>query len=278
MAGLVVNTNMNSLMVENNLVSTNNQISTSLQRLSSGMKINSAEDNPAEYAIANSFAAKIAAMQVASQNSNEAQSMLQVGDGAYTQVNNILVQMKSLATEAASGQTESLSTMNNEFNSLQNEIDRIAGSTVYGNQTLIDGTGNASSGITFQVGATNSTQDQIVVSFNSANTTALGVVSSSVGIGTLASAQAAMTAIDNALTSINSYMGNIGAYQNRLQYTTDNLSTSITNFTASQSTIQDVDMASQISSFTKEQILQQAGMAMLAQANSTPQQILTLLR
>ena len=100
--------------------------------------------------------------------------MLQVADGAYTQINNILVQMKSLATEAASGQTESLATMNNEFSSLQDEIDRIAGSTVYGNQTLIDGTGAASTGITFQVGATNSAHDQIVVTFDTATATRSG--------------------------------------------------------------------------------------------------------
>lgn len=277
MSGLVVNTNIDSLEVENNLVSTNAKISTSLQRLSSGMKLNSSQDDPAGFAIANSFAAKIASMQVASQNSSEAQSMLQVADGAYTQINNILVQMKSLATEAASGQTENLATMQNEFGALQDEIDRIAGSTVYGNQTLINGTSAASTGITFQVGATNSANDQIIVTFDTATSLALGV-STSIGIGTLASAEAAMTAIDAALTSVNSYMGNIGAYQNRLQYTIDNLSTSITNFTASQSTIKDVDMASEISSFTKEQILEQAGMAMLAQANSNPQQILTLLK
>jgi flagellin len=267
---------MNSLQVENNLVNTNNQISNSLQSLSSGLRLNSSKDDPAGYAVANAFAAKIASMQVASQNSNEAQSMLQVADGAYTQVNNILVQMKSIATEAASGQTESLGTMQNEFNSLQNEIDRISNSTVYGTANLTNG-GSSGVSVTFQVGATNDANDQIVVKFDSATASDLGV-STSIGVGTLASAQAAMTAIDTALTSINSFMGNVGSYQNRLQYTIDNLSTSVTNFSASQSTIQDVDMASAISSFTKEQILQQAGMAMLAQANSTPQQILTLLR
>ena len=95
---LVVNTNMNALMVENALTNTNNAISSSLQKLSSGLKINSAQDDPAGYAVANSFAAKIAAMNVASQNASEAQSMLQTADGAYNQINNILVQMKSLAT------------------------------------------------------------------------------------------------------------------------------------------------------------------------------------
>lgn len=275
--GLKVNTNVEAIDVHNNLVSTNNAIATSLKRLSSGYRITSAKDDAAGFAIANSFSAKITAMKVASQNGSEAQSMLQTADGAYNQINNILVRMKSLATQAASGQTESLSTMQNEFKSLQDEIDRIANSTKYGSTTLVSGTSPAMVGITFQVGATNSAVNEIIVTFDGATATCLGV-SSSVAIGSLASAQAAMDAIDTALTSINSYMGHIGAYQNRLQYTIDNLAVSIENYSSSESTIRDVDMADEISTFTKNQILQQAGMAMLAQANSAPQQILSLLK
>jgi flagellin len=275
--GLKVNTNLEALGVHNNMVATNAKVATSLKRLSSGLRITSAKDDASGFAIANSFAAKISSMRVASQNASEAQSMLQTADGAYSKINDILVRMKSLATQAASGQTESLPTMNSEFNALQNEIDRIAGSTKYGLTVLVDGTGNAAAGITFQVGATNSSADQIIVKFDSATAFALGV-STAIGINGLASAQAAMTALDTALTSINSFMGSIGGYQNRLQYTIDNLSTSIENYASSESTIRDVDMASEISDFTKNQILQQAGMAMLAQANSGPQQILTLLR
>ena len=270
---LIVNTNMNALMVENALTNTNNAISSSLQKLSSGLKINSAQDDPAGFAVANSFAAKIAAMNVASQNASEAQSMLQTADGAYNQINNILVQMKSLATEAASGQTDQ-SQLTGEFAALQTEITTIANSTQYGATNLING---SSTGITFQVGATNNATNQITISFNNATATSLGVDSSSIGISSLVSAQAAMTAIDTALTSINSYMGNVGATQNQLQYTINNLTTSIQNYTSSKSTIQDVDMASEISNLTKNQILQQSAMAMLAQANAQPQAILKLL-
>ena len=275
--GLKVNTNLEALGVHNNLTTTNSKVADSLKRLSSGLRITSAKDDASGFAIANSFAAKISSMRVASQNASEAQSMLQTADGAYNKINDILVRMKSLATQAASGQTESLTTMNNEFNALQNEIDRIASSTKYGTTVLVNGSGNANTGITFQVGASNATSDQITVKFDSANAQALGV-STSIGINGLASAQAAMSAIDTALTSINSFMGTVGAYQNRLQYTIDNVATSIENYSSSESTIRDVDMASEISDFTKNQILQQAGMAMLAQANSGPQQILTLLR
>jgi len=276
--GLKVNTNLNSLTVQNNLVTTNERVSDSLRKLSSGLRITSAKDDAAGFAIANTFKARIASMRVASQNATEAQSMLQVADGAYSKINDIMVRMKSLATQAASGQSENLSTMNNEFRALQDEIDRIASSTKYGSTTLINGSGAAATGITFQVGASNDATNQITVSFSTATAACLGVSSGTVGIGSLASAQAAMTAIDSALTSINSYMGSVGAFQNRLQYTVENLSISIENFSASESAIRDVDMAAEISTFTKNQILQQSGMAMLAQANSAPQQILTLLR
>ncbi len=276
--GLKVNTNLNSLTIQNNLVTTNSAVSDSLRKLSSGLRINSAKDDAAGFAAANTFKARISSMRVASQNATEAQSMLQVADGAYSKINDIMVRMKSLATQAASGQTENLNTMGTEFKSLQDEIDRISASTKYGATTLIDGSGSAATGITFQVGATASTENQITVKFTAATAGCLGVSSNNVGIGSLASAQAAMTAIDTALSSINAFMGSVGAYQNRLQYTVENLAISIENFSASESAIRDVDMAAEISTFTKNQILQQSGMAMLAQANSAPQQILTLLR
>jgi flagellin len=277
---LVVNTNMNALTIENSLTNTNNSVSSSLQKLASGLRINSAKDDPAGHAIANAFKAAISSMTVASQNANQAQSMLQTADGAYSQINDILVQMKSLATEAASGQqtSQNLNSLNGEFAKLQGEIDKIAQSTQYGSTSLINGTVNAVSGITFQVGATNVGSNQIIVTFNGATTGCLSVGTSTVGIGSLTSAQAAMDAIDSALTSINSYMGNVGAFQNQLQYTVNNLTTSIQNYTSSESTIADVDMASEVSNLTKNEILQQSATAMLAQANSQPQQILKLLQ
>jgi flagellin len=276
--GLKVNTNVNALQILNIMDTTNTKVGNSLQRLSSGLRINSAKDDASGFAIANSFSAKIASMKVASQNGNEAQSMLQTADGAYSKINDIMVRMKALATQAASGQTENLDTVNNEFKNLQDEIDRIANSTRYGTVTLVDGAGSAVSGITFQVGCSNSIANQMSVTFNGATAGCLGVSSAAISIDSLTSAQAAMDALDTALTSINAFMGNIGAYQNRLQYTIENLSISIENYSSSESTIRDVDMASEVSTFTKNQILQQSAMAMLAQANSAPQQILSLLK
>ncbi len=277
--GLKVNTNIEAINVHNNVVNTNNSVAASLKKLSSGLRISSAKDDAAGFAVANAFKAKIAAMRVASQNASEAQSMLQVADGAYNKIHDILVRMKSLATQAASGQSQdNLKTMNNEFGLLQDEIDRIAKSTKYGSTTLVDASTVALNGITFQVGATNTSNDQIKVTFNGATASCLSVAKSDIDISGLTSAQSAMDAIDQALTSINSYMGEIGAYQNRLQYTVENLAISIENFSASESTIRDVDMAEEMTTFTKNQILQQSGMAMLAQANQAPQQVLSLLK
>ncbi|MGO8942933.1 MAG: flagellin [Syntrophobacteraceae bacterium] len=282
MAGMVVNTNMDALRIENTLSNTNAAVSTSLTQLSTGLSINSAADDPAGYAIANSFKAKIASMQVAAQNANEATSMLQTADGAYSQINDILVQMKSLATEAASGQESpsNLSSLNGEFADLQDEIDQIAGSTQYGSINLIDGNASATAGITFQIGATNGPGNTINVQFIGATTACLGVsgTSNSISIDSLASAQAAMTALDSALTSINAYMGTVGGMQNQLQYSINNITQAIQNYSSSESTIEDVDMASAVSTLTKNQILQQSAMAMLAQANAEPQNVLKLLQ
>jgi flagellin len=280
MAGMVVNTNMDALTIENILSNTNSSVSSSLTKLSSGLRINTAADDPAGYAIANAFKSAVSSMQVASQNANQANSMLQTADGAYSQINNILVSMKSLATEAASGQEgqTNLDSLSGEFKDLQAEIEQIAGSTQYGSTSLINGTGVASTGITFQIGATNAANNQITIKFTGATTGSLGVSSSTVGIDSLVSAQAAMTALDTALTSINAAMGDVGGLQNQLGYTIQNLTTSIQNYTSSTSTIEDVDMASEVSNLTKNQILQQSAMAMLAQANSQPQNVLKLLQ
>jgi flagellin len=278
MSGLVVATNMNAISIENILGNTNSAVSSSLEKLSSGLRINSAADDPAGFAVANSFKAKIASMQVASQNAGEAQSMLQTADGAYTQINNILVQMKSLATEASSGQTSD-SNLTGEFQALQSEIDNIATSTQYNGTDLIDGTlSQANGGVTFQVGALNVANNQLNLSFNNATSTALGVSKGLIQVNNSSNAQLAMDALDTALTSINLYMSSVGALQNELSYTANNLTVGIQNFTSSASTIEDVDMASEVSTLTQNQILQQTAMAMLAQANQQPQSILKLLQ
>ncbi len=273
---LRVNTNVEAINVHNNLTITNNRVADSLKRLSSGKRINSARDDASGLAVANNFRAKISSMRVASQNAAEANSMLQVADGAYSKITDILVRMRDLATQAASEQTEQRDKLQTEFQALQDEIDRIAGSTKYGSMTVTNGTQS----YTFQVGAggANNSNDVMGISFTAVSTGALGVGSAvSIGGTGISAATDAMAKIDSALSSMNTYMATVGAYQNRLQYTMENLAISIENFSASESAIRDADMAYEMTQFTRNQILQQTGIAMLSQANQAPQQIMQLI-
>lgn len=270
---LRINTNVEAINVHNNLSVTNSRVAESLKRLSSGKRINSAKDDASGLAVANNFRAKISAMRVASQNAAEANSMLQTADGAYSKVTDILIRMRDLATQAASSQTEERVKLDTEFQALKEEITRIGSSTKYGNMTLT----GATTTYTFQIGTgTTSGTDTMTVSFTAVTAGALAL-GASIAVSDMASASAALTAIDSALSSMNTYMANVGAYQNRLQYTMENLAVSIENFSASESAIRDVDMAWEMTNFTKNQILQQTGIAMLSQANQAPQQIMQLI-
>ena len=286
--GLRINTNIEAINVHGNLKSANNSIAKSLERLSSGYRINAAKDDAAGFAVANAFRAKISSLKVCQQNAAEANSMLQIADGAYGKILDILIRMKDLATQAASGQLEdaSLQRLNDEFGYLQDEVDRISTSTTYSAYNaaclqLLSGDFDTTLGgtmITYQVGSSNRTDNQVAISFTAACTLGLGVAKNlGIAVSTQASAQAAMDAIDGALSSINIAMARVGSYQNRLDYTTQNLAVQIENFSASESTIRDVDMAAEMMEFTKNQILQQASMAMLSQANMAPQQVLSII-
>ncbi|MEJ5300849.1 MAG: flagellin [Thermodesulforhabdaceae bacterium] len=272
--GLRINTNIEAINVHRNLLLTNKNLADSMKRLSSGYRVNSAKDDASGFAVANKFRADIASLKVARQNASEAQSMLQIADGAYSKIYDILVRMKELATQAASDQTVQTQ-LTSEFMNLQSEITRIAQSTKYNTTVLISGGDIATDGLTFQIGQTNGAEFQLNIRLATADADALGV--EDISIETAASAREAMDAIDSAITSINQYMSQIGANQNRLQYTMENLEISIENFSASESTIRDVDMAEEATRFTKFMILQQSGIAMLAQANMAPQRLVQLL-
>jgi len=271
-----INTNVPAINVHRNLTLNSRKFAESLKRLSSGYRINSAKDDASGLAVANKFRADIAALRVAHQNAAEAQSMLQVADGAYSKIYDILVRMKELATQAASDQTVQ-SQLTSEFINLQSEVTRIAQSTKYNTTVLINGGTIATEGLTFQIGQTNGSEFQLNIKLATADASALGVDVNQISIDSAASAREAMDAIDTAITSINQYMSQIGANQNRLQYTMENLEVSIENFSASESTIRDVDMAEETTRLTKYQILQQSGIAMLAQANMAPQRLIQLL-
>jgi flagellin len=268
---LRINTNVEAIQIHGKLVDTSNALANSLKKLSTGKRINSAKDDAAGFTVANKFRSDVSSMRVAYQNASEGQSMLSVADGAYNKIHDILIRAKDLATQAASGQTPQ-APLQSEFQLLASEIERIANSTKYNTTELI----KTDSNVTFQVGQTNDTNFQLTIAMKGASRASLGFTG--VDITSAGEAQTAMMKLDTMLSSINAYMSTVGAYQNRLQYTMENLSVSIENFTASESTIRDVDMAFEVTQFTKNQILQQSGMAMLAQANTAPQQVLTLLR
>ena len=274
---LRINTNIAALTAHRNLTETDRRMSVSLERLSSGYRINRAKDDVAGLAIANKFRVEVRGLRAAQQNAAQATALLQVAEGGTSQIEAIVERLKELATSAASDNTDSAgrARLNAEAQKLLAEIDRIANDTKYGVTNLL----NASGGInlTFQIGSGNTAaEDQINV------TTSGALLSNNLGLntinlGSLVSAQAALTSIDNSVTSVNVIQGEIGAAQSRLEFAAINLSISIENIAASESTIRDVDMAFEMVNFTRNQILMQAGTSMLAQANMIPQNILALL-
>ena len=260
---LTINTNVAALNAHNNLLNTDSALSKSMQKLSSGYRINSASDDAAGLAVANNLRSSVRSLTVAAQNTTEANAGLAITEGSANQIESILERMNELATEAANGTGNAADQA--EFSTLQSEIDRIAGSTPGG-------------GGTFQVGDSAASTSQITVTIGAMDTTALNLTTTAVNVSDVTHATAAITAINSAINTLNTTLGSIGAGMNRLTYTYNNLQTQIVNMSAQESAIRDVDMASEMTNFTKNQILEQAGTAMLAQANSSSQNILTLFK
>lgn len=272
---LRINTNMQALNAHRELTQTDARLALSMQKLSSGYRINTAKDDVSGLSIANKFRLEVRGLRMAQQNVAQATAMLQVAEGGANQIEGIVERLKELATLAASDNTDSAgrTRLNAEASELIEEIDRIASDTKYSGTALL----NAGVSLTFQIGSGNTVaEDQITV------TTSDGLLSSDLGLNSLslsniASAQAAITSIDSALASVNVILGEIGAAQSRFEYASANLAVSVENLSASESTIRDVDMAFEMVNFTRNQILMQAGTAMLAQANLLPQNVLALL-
>jgi flagellin len=287
---LVINSNIASLDAQRNLSKTQASLATSLQRLSSGLRINSAADDSAGLAISTKMNAQVRSMNQAVRNANDGISLVQTADGALNEVTNILTRMRELTTQSASGtlQASDRQDIGNEFSQLQDEITRIANSTTFNGQKLLTGTGGDTSDSKFiiQVGAgTTSGTDTITLDTSTAagkGATAadLGVDATTAGlkVDSVADANAATTAIDTAIDTVNNLRSNLGAYQNRLTSTINNLQVGVENTSAAQSRIQDVDVASETANMTRANILSQAGVSILAQANQAPQAALKLLQ
>jgi len=272
--GLRIQNNIAALNAHRQLTISDAGLSKSLERLSSGYRINRAADDAVGLAISQGMRADIASYNVASRNVAEANAMVQVAEGAYDQIGNMLVRLKELATQAASANANgNLDKIDAEATALINEIDRISDSTAYAGAAVLDGSLGTQ---TFQVGSTDDTFSQIDVSFATVSSTSLGVDTGSIDLSTATGAQSALADVDAAIDTLNSSRGDLGAIQNRLNYAGANLSTTIENVQAAESVIRDVDMAGEMITFTKNQILLQAGTAMLAQANMAPQAVLSL--
>jgi flagellin len=274
----IINTNILSMTAQSNLNKTQSSLATSVQRLSSGLRINSAMDDPAGLAIAQRMGSQVSGMQVAVRNSNDAISLAQVADGTLGTVSNMLQQMRDLAVQAANGTNGSgdLANLQTEFNSLSTEINRELSQTTFNGIAIL---GSGAGSTTYQVGA-NASQAITLTTTNMASASAVTTVTNSTSaIATGGSTASSMiTSIDSALSSINTERANYGSAEAEFQGVIANLQTGITNQAAAQSRIQDADYAQETASLTRAQILQQAGTAMLAQANALPQSVLSLLK
>jgi len=273
-----INTNVMALNAQSNLANSQSLMATSVQRLSSGLRINSAKDDAAGLAISQRMLAQIKGMNVAIRNSNDAISLSQTADGALGQVSDSLQRMRELAVQSTNATNGSgdRTNLNAEFSQLQSEISRVLTSTQFnGINILSSGAGT----LTFQVGA--NTGDTIALSTTALDTNAtISAVtqSTSASITTQSGATSAISAIDAALDKINQERANYGADENRFASVVQTLQLSVTNQSDARGRIVDADYASETSNLTRAQILQQAGTAMLAQANQLPQNVLSLLK
>jgi flagellin len=276
--GLRINTNVPALIAQRNLRNTRASLDKTLERLSSGSRINHAGDDAAGLAISESLRAQIRGLAQAERNSQDGISLVQVAEGAMSEVSNILIRLRELGVQASSdtvGPTER-GFLNLEFTQLLQEVDRIAKSTVYNNVPLLDGSAQA---FEIQIGTSNNPLTDRVKLFESGaadvSTVALGM--NLANVADKVSAQNSLAAIDQAISSVTSMRAEFGALQNRLQSVINNIQISKENMSAANSRIRDADVAEESTNLTRNQILMQSGVSVLGQANTTIKTALNLL-
>jgi flagellin len=249
----------------------------SVAKLAAGTRVLSARDDAASLAVGLSLKADVVSFKQAAVNVGQASSVIQIADGAMSTVTDILLRMKTLAVQSASDQLASTqrTMLNSEFTELLSEVDRIASVTNFDGQSLTTGSLSAS-GLKFQVGHANTANDSIEVKIDGIDTTDLSMASKVVS--SYSDATTALAAINTAIDTIATSRAKLGASQNRLEFAGANIATQMENAEAARSTLMDLDVAAEMSIFTSNQILQQAGVSMLAQANQMPQNLLRLFR
>lgn len=270
---MIINHNMMSMNAHRQLSINNGYQGKSLEKLSSGYRINRAGDDAAGLSISEKMRGQIRGLNQASRNAQDGISMIQTAEGALTETHSILQRMRELAVQAANDTnvTVDRTAISDEISALSLEIDRIATTTEFNTKKLLDGTLTS---VTLQIGA--NTDASFNFSINNMNATTLGV--NAIDVTTNTASLASITSISTAVETVSAQRSALGASQNRLEHTISNLDNSAENLQAAESRIRDVDMAKEMMTYTKNNILIQAATAMLAQANQAPQGVLQLLR
>jgi flagellin len=288
----VINTNLLSLTTQNNLNKSQSALGTAIERLSSGLRINSAKDDAAGQAISNRFTSNIKGLTQAARNANDGISIAQTAEGSLNEINNNLQRIRELSVQAQNGTNSAsdIDSIQSEVNQRLDEINRVAGQSQFNGIKILAST-NATTTTSIQVGANDGQKIDIKISGNSGwnkyNATGVTGVSTGLAAGETRTEKAkgfdvlatnVLSQVDDALKAVDTQRSDLGAIQNRFESTISNLNNTVTNLTAAQSRIQDADYATEVSNMSRAQILQQAGTSVLSQANQVPQTVLSLLR
>ncbi|MCA8943279.1 MAG: flagellin FliC [Planctomycetes bacterium] len=272
---LRINTNVASINAQRNVAQVNERLAGNFRRLATGLRISTAADDAAGLAISERLRAQTRSLEQAKRNANDGISLVQTAEGAMNEVSNILTRMRELSVQSANGSVsdQDRTTLNEEFRSLVDEVDRISRSTEFNNINLLDG---SQSTVRFQIGlGTTAGIDTLDVTLDPALATSLSLESLDIGSG--GDTSTAIATIDTAINSVSSLRGKLGAVQNRLNSTINNLGVQVENLSAAESRIRDVDVAYETAQLTRNSILQQAAVSVLAQTNAQPQTALALL-
>ena len=274
---LSINTNVGALKAAQASYSVNKSMETSMERLSTGKRINSAMDDAAGLQISNRLTAEIQGLNMSVRNAADAQAMLATAEGASAEIHTILLRMRELAVQSSNGtmNTGDRNAVSSEFTALEAEINRIANNTTWAGEELLDGTFSVINVGRFQVGA--DAAETITHRIERLNTTAIGIVAA-IDMTTFTKAQSAITALDTSISMVGTEREQLGAVMNRLDHTIANLQQISTNLSTAKGRLVDADFAAETSNLARTQVLQQASMAMLAQANAAKQNILSLFQ
>lgn len=272
---LRINTNISAMNTHRQMAANDLSMSKSLEKLSSGLRINRASDDPAGLSISETLRAQVTGLGQAEKNAQDGISLINTAEGGLNEIASILQRMRELAVQASNGTltTSDRTATDSEVQALMSEIDNITSYTTFNTMKLLDNTAGSVT-FTFQVGADNG---QTLVT-NIISTCTASLTLTGLSTGSQAQAMTAITSLDSAIAAVSAVRSNLGATSNRLEHTVNNVSTSQENLAAAESRIRDVDMASEMSSLTRTQILMQSSTAMLAQANAAPQSVLSLFK